>query len=109
RFSKSNGPGRHYWLVENLRMMGAIFDNGRQVEQWIGDYEWRVEKSRRRVRDKLGISSTVTNLLLLYGKLFVMGEYGRQSLNETAVSLPIALQDLPDYAGDYILVSSFDD
>ncbi|MFF2886267.1 helix-turn-helix domain-containing protein [Paenibacillus sp. NPDC057967] len=114
--------------LEKLRKMSRIFEKNKLAEEWIGDYEWRAEQTRKQIQNKHGVFCSVTNLLLMQGKLFVLGEHGgygsyslyrslglevppvqRKIMNETVVSVPIEVNDLPAYAGEHIFVSSYDD
>ncbi|MBP1991774.1 helix-turn-helix domain-containing protein [Paenibacillus eucommiae] len=114
--------------LEKLRLISSVFDKTDMAEQWIEDYEWRIEQARSQLVSKLGFGCSVTNLLLINGQLFVLGQhagYGsfslyqalqlqtpplqRRELNENALSMEIPLSALPAYAGDHIFISIYGD
>ncbi|MDK8182378.1 AraC family transcriptional regulator [Paenibacillus sp. UMB4589-SE434] len=114
--------------LEKLRLIGGTLNKSDLAEQWIEDYECRMEQARSRIVSKLGHGYSVTNLLLLNGKLFVLGRhagYGsfslyqalqlqapslqRKELSEVSLSIEIAYSMLPKYAGDHIFISIYGD
>jgi len=119
---QSTGP------LEKFRLISSIFDKTQLAEQWIYEYEWRTEQARTQIRNKHGLGLSTTNLLYLDGQLFVMGQYAgygsfslyhslqlqvpnrqRKELSESKLSVQIPLTALPDYASDYIFLTSYGD
>ena len=112
--------------LEKLRLIGGALNKTDLAEQWIEDYECRIEQARSQIVSKLGHGYSVTNLLLLNGQLFVLGRhagYGsfslyqalqlqspplqRRELNEVSLSIEIPFSVLPKYAGDHIFISIY--
>ncbi|SCW53371.1 iron complex transport system substrate-binding protein [Paenibacillus tianmuensis] len=114
--------------LEKLRLIGGVLNKTDLAEQWIEDYEWRIEQTRAQIVSKLGLGYFVTNLLLLNGQLYVLGQhagYGsfslyqalqlqapplqRRELDEASLSIKIPFSALPAYAGDHIFISVYGD
>lgn len=114
--------------LEKLRLISGVLNKTDTAEQWIEDYEWRIEQARTRLVSKLGRGCSVVNLLLIDGQLFVLGRYAgygsfslyqalqlqappkqQEELDETSLSMEIPVSALPDYAGDHIFISIYGD
>lgn len=111
---------------EKLRLLSSTLNKTDLAEQWIEDYEYRIEQVRTQLMNKLGLGYSVTNLLLMNDQLFVLGRqagYGSFSLyqalrlhpphlqmrglDEASLSIEIPLSALPEYAGDHIFISVY--
>jgi len=121
-------PYRHTPPLTKLRLIGEVVGKVQQAEQWIEKYEYRIERIRSQIINRLGTSLSVTNLLFLANKLYVLGPYAgygsyslyqalqfqlpakqHKELNELSLSIEIPISNLPEYIGDYIFLSAYGD
>ncbi|WP_372007293.1 helix-turn-helix domain-containing protein [Paenibacillus chitinolyticus] len=121
-------PYPHTSPLTKLRLIGEAVGKLKQAEQWIARYEYRVERIRSQMISRLGTSLSVTNLLLLTNKLYVLGPYAgygsyslyqalqlqspakqHKELTELSLSAEIPISNLPEYVGDHIFLSAYGD
>lgn len=119
-------PYRHTPPLTKLHLIGEAVGKVKQAEQWIEKYEYRIERIRSQIISRLGTSLSVTNLLFLANKLYVLGPYAgygsyslyqalqlqspakqRKEMNELSLSAEIPISNLPEYVGDYIFLSAY--
>lgn len=118
--------GKVDYLTQHLEI-GKLVNKEKEAQAWIDDFKQRAEKAGEEIRAKIGEDATVSVIESFEKQLYVYGNnWGRgteilyqamklkmpEKVKETALKegyYAISTEVLPEFAGDYIILSKFND
>ncbi len=118
--------GKVDYLTQHLEI-GKLVNKEKKAQAWIDDFKQRAEKAGEEIRAKIGEDATVSVIESFEKQLYVYGNnWGRgteilyqamklkmpEKVKETALKegyYAISTEVLPEFAGDYIILSKFND
>ncbi|WP_339268833.1 iron-hydroxamate ABC transporter substrate-binding protein [Paenibacillus sp. FSL K6-1330] len=118
--------GKVDYLTQHLEI-GKLVNKEKEAQAWIDDFKQRAQKAGDEIRAKIGEDATVSVIESFDKQLYVYGDnWGRGTeilYQEMKLKMPekvkeMALKDgyyaisaevLPEYAGDYVILSKFAD
>lgn len=118
--------GKVDYLTQHLEI-GKLVNKEKEAQAWIDDFKQRAEKAGEEIRAKIGEDATVSVIESFDKQLYVYGDnWGRgteilyqamklkmpEKVKETALKdgyYAISTEVLPEFAGDYIILSKFND
>lgn len=112
--------------LEKFRKVSVIFGKEQEAEQWIGEYQAKVEEAKARIAGVVKEGETVSIVQIGGKAMYVMaaegGNYGSSTVYQMLELPPtqqakdledgfknISLEVLPEYMGDHIFVYGADD
>ena len=118
--------GKVDYLTQHIEI-GKLLNKEKEAKTWVDDFKQRTEDIGKDIREKIGENSTVS-VIEVYGKeLYVYGNNwarGTEILYQSMkLNMPDKVKDdaleagyftlstevLPEYAGDYIILSTYSD
>lgn len=107
--------------VEKFKRIAEVFGKEQEAEEWIAEYQQKVEEARKQIEGIIKEGETVSIVQLSPTGLFVLaaegGNYGSNTIyqmlklppTEQALNMKegfenISLEVLPDYLGDHVFV-----
>ncbi|MFD3274436.1 ABC transporter substrate-binding protein [Paenibacillus dendritiformis] len=107
--------------IDKFRRISIIFGKQEEAEQWISEYEGKIEKARKKIDGIIKAGETVSIVQLGSKALYVLaakgGNYGSSTVyqmlklppTEKALQMKegfenVSLEVLPEYLGDHVFV-----